>query len=52
MKLAISSDESSSSSAKETEAVVDTSGYRMVDLKSWSLVLSSAHKCEEGESIK
>ena len=52
MKLEISSDESSSSSAEETEAVVDTSGYRLVDLKSLSSVLSFAHKCEKGESIK
>ena len=52
MKLDISSDESSGSSAEETKAVVDTSGYRLVDLKNLSSVLSSAHKCEKGESIK
>lgn len=52
MKLDISTDESSGNSAEEIEAVVDTSGYRLVDLKSLSSVLSSAHKCEKGESIK
>jgi len=47
MKLHISTDESSSSSFEETETEADVSGYRLIDLKNLSSVLSSVHRCEE-----
>ena len=47
MKLDISTDESFGSSDGETETVVDTSGYRLVDLKNLSSVLSSVQKREK-----
>lgn len=49
MKLHLSTDESSGSSDEETKIEVDSSGYRLIDLKNLSSMLSSVHKCEEGK---
>lgn len=49
MRLQSSEDESSVSSEEKGEAVQEENGYRLVDLKSFSSVLSTLHKCEGGE---
>ena len=49
MRLQSSEDESSVSSDEKGDAVQLENGYRLVDLKSFSSVLSSLHKCEGGE---
>ena len=48
-KLHLSTDESSGSSDEETKIEVDSSGYRLFDLKNLSSMLSSVHKREEGK---
>ena len=50
MKLYISEDESSDTSEKETKVQILEDGYRLIDLKNFSSVLSNVHSCEqEGE---
>ena len=51
MKLDIADDKTSHCSKKEivTESDEDVAGYRLVQLDNLSSVLSSVHKCEEGQ---
>ena len=49
MKLHIATDEYSGSSDEERETKLEASAYRLVNLKNLSSVLSSIHKCEDGE---
>lgn len=50
MKLYISEDESSDTSEKETKVQILEDGYRLIDLKNLSSVLSNVHSFEqEGE---
>ena len=52
MRFQSSEDECSSSSEEKIEvleAAEVENGYRFVDLKSFSSLLSTLHKCEEGE---
>lgn len=50
MKLYISEDESSDTAEKETKLQILEDGYRLIDLKNLSSVLSSIHSCrQEGE---
>ena len=52
MKPHVSTDESSGNSDEETETGVDVSGYRLMDFTNLSLVLSTVHKCDGGESMR
>ena len=52
MKLHVSTDESPGNSDEKTETGVDVSGYRLMDLKNLSSVLSTVHKCNGGESMR
>jgi len=49
MRLQSSEDESSLSSEEKGEVLQLENGYRLVDLKSFSSVLSTLHNCDEGE---
>lgn len=50
MKPYISEDESSDTSEKETKVQILEDGYRLIDLKNLSSVISNIHSCEqEGE---
>ena len=51
MKLDIADDKTSHCSKKEivTESDGDVAGYRLVQLENLSSVLSSVHRCEEGQ---
>ena len=50
MKPTTSSSDSSGESCDE-EKVFQGQGYRLIDLKKFSLTLSEAHVCEEGEKF-
>ena len=52
MKPNVSSDESPGNSGEKTETGVDVSGYRLMDLKNLTSVLSTVHKCDGGESMR
>jgi len=49
MRLQSSEDESSLSSEEKGEVLQLENGYRLVDLKSFSSVLSALHNCDEGD---
>lgn len=51
MKLSYTTEESQNSSDEESTGQCEGTGYRLIDLQSLSSVLSSAHKCEEGQKI-
>lgn len=49
MKLHASEDDNSQGFEEETVAELSGDGYRLVHLKNLSSVLSSVHRCEEGQ---
>ena len=51
MKLYISEDESSDTSEKETKVQISEDGYRLIDFKNLSSVLSNIHSCNFPKSF-